>query len=82
MRIKKKFGDKITVEWVDAYSTAGWESYKDACQISDEVYCFTNAYFVHDTKDFLIVANTIGRTMKMDIMGKLVIPKFWIRKVE
>jgi hypothetical protein len=82
MKVNKKFGDKIYVEWIDAYNTSGWESYKDACQVSEEVHCRTNAFFVHETKDFLIVAGTVGKSIKNDIMGKLLIPKFWIRKVK
>ena len=82
MKIKKKFGDKIYLEWVDAYTEDGWKSVEDALKLSDGVYCFTNAFFLGQNKDYLMVVHTKGRTSKNDVMGKLTIPKTWIRKVK
>lgn len=81
MKINKSFGQKIYIEWSDAYTEDGWKSHKEMCKISDVTFCFTNAWFIHQTKDFLIVCHTKGKNIKEDLMGKLVIPKAWIKKV-
>ena len=82
MKIKKSFGDKIYLEWADAYTEDGWKSVDDALNLSNEVYCFTNAFFLGQNKDYLMVVHTKGKTNKNDVMGKLTIPKAWIRKVK
>lgn len=82
MKINKKFGDRIYFEWVDAYTEEGWKSVDEALKLSNEVYCFTNAFFLGQNKDYLMVVHTKGRTIKNDVMGKLTIPKVWIRKVK
>ena len=82
MRLNKKFGDKIYIEWVDAYSDDDWQSVKKAINLSDEIYCYTNAYFIGQTKDYIIVSHTKGKTIENDIGGRLCIPKKWIRKVK
>jgi len=82
MKINKKFGDKIYIEWVDAYEDTGWKSFKDACSVPDEVYCYTSAWYISQDKDFVIISHTRGKTIKNEIMGKLLIPKSWIRKVK
>lgn len=82
MKIKKKFGDKICIEWIDAYTEDGWRSVNEASKISDETYCYTNAFFLGQTKDFVIVIHTKGKTIKNSVMGKLVIPKAWIRRIK
>lgn len=81
MKIKKSFGDKIYIEWVDAYAVSGWRPAESALQIPEEVYCYTNAFYVGQTKVFVIVTHTKGKTIENDIMGRLLIPKSWIRKV-
>ena len=81
MKIKKKYGNKIYVEWVDAYTDDDWKSYKDMMKVSDTVFCYTSGWYVGETKDFLILCHTKGKNIKEDMMGKLVIPKKWIRKV-
>ena len=81
MKVKKKFGAKIYIEWLDAYTEDGWKSYYNMSSISDSPYCRTNAWFVKETKDFIIVCHTIGKTQKEEMMGKLVIPKRWIKVI-
>lgn len=81
MKIKKSFGKKIYIEWIDAFTDDGWKSYAEMCNVSDTPYCFTNAWFVHQTKDFLIVCHSKGRNIKESLMGKLVIPKAWIKVI-
>lgn len=83
MRIKKKFGDKITVEWMDAYTEDGWKSFEELSKI-DEIasFCNTNGWFISMDKYFLVICHTIGKTNKQNMMGKLVIPRSWVRKVE
>ena len=46
MKIKKKFKDKIFIEWIDACEVAGWKSFNDAIKIPEEVYCKTNGFIV------------------------------------
>ena len=82
MRIKKKWGDRIYIEWVDAYSEDGWKFYKDMMEITDTVFCYTNGWYVGESKDFLVICCTKGKNIKREMMGKLVIPKKWIRKVK
>ena len=82
MKIKKKFGDKIYIEWVDAMERIGWKSVEDAIEVVDEVYCRTNAFYLGDDKEYVKVAHTIGKTIKNDVLGILLIPKSWIKKVK
>ena len=82
MKINKKYGDKIFVEWIDAYSEAGWKTHKEMMEIGNTVFCFTNGWYVGKTNEFLIICHTKGKNIKEDMMGKLVIPKKWIRKVK
>lgn len=82
MKINKKFGEKIYVDWVDAYAEDVWRPVESALEIPDEVYCYTNAFYIGQTKDFVIVSSTKGKTIKNDILGRLLIPKSWIRKVK
>ena len=82
MKVNKSFGDKIYIEWLDALEEAGWKSFKEVCAIPDEVLCYTSAWFISQDKDFVIVSHTKGKTIKNDIMGKLLIPKRMIRKVK
>lgn len=82
MKINKSFGDKIYIEWVDAIAEAGWKSFKDTCVVSDEVYCYTSAWYISQNKDFVIVSHTRGKTKKNEIMGNLSIPKKWIKRVK
>lgn len=81
MKIKKRWGEKIYIEWVDACTEDDWKSVDEALKISDEVFCYTNAFFLGQTKDFVMVVHTKGKTIKNDVMGKLTIPKAWIQKI-
>ena len=79
---KKKFGDRIYLEWVDACERIGWKSLSDAVNVDDEVFCRTNAFYLGENKDFVIVAHTIGKTEKNEVTGVIQIPKKWITKWE
>ena len=82
MRINKKFGEKIFVEWHDAYTDDGWKTLPEMLQIDNTPLCFTNAWYIAHDKDFLIVCHTKGKTEKNCMMGKLVIPRGWIKAVK
>lgn len=82
MKIKKRFGDKIAIEWIDAYSTDGWTNFKDAIKEPPNAFCRTNALYLGESKNFIIVSHTQGKTKDNSIMGVLNIPKKWIRKVK
>ena len=79
---KKSFGSKIYLEWVDAWATEGWMSLRQAMKIPDDVYCFTNAWYIGEKDGFVIISHTKGKTKDDDMMGKLLIPKNWIRRVK
>lgn len=82
MKIDKKFGDKIYVEWLDAYSVDGWTTYEKAMEESVNAFCKTNAFYVGESKNFIIVTHTRGKTKDNSLMGALSIPKKWIGKVK
>ncbi len=82
MKIDKKYGDRIYVEWIDAETEDGWKNYKDMMKIGNSVFCFTIGWYVGKTKDFLIVCHTKGKDIKEDMMGKLKIPLKWISKIK
>ena len=82
MKIRKKFGDKIFVEWIDAHTEDKWGSVDDSLKLSDSRFCYTNAFYVGQEDGFLIVCHTKGKTKDSDIMGKLYIPLAWIQKVK
>uniref|UniRef100_A0A6M3L5Y3 Uncharacterized protein n=1 Tax=viral metagenome TaxID=1070528 RepID=A0A6M3L5Y3_9ZZZZ len=81
MKIGKQFGDKIFVEWIDAYTSDKWESVDDSLNLSVNRFCYTNAFYVGKKDGFLIVCHTKGKTRDNDIMGKLYIPLKWIRRI-
>lgn len=81
MKINKKYGDRIYVEWIDAESEAGWKSYEEMMKIGASVFCFSIGWYIGKTKDFLIVCHTKGKNIKEDMMGKLIIPLKWIKKI-
>ena len=79
--MRKKFGSRIYIEWVDAAEKIGWKSVEDAIEVTDEVYCRTNAFYIGEDKTFIKVAHTIGKSIKNDVLGILLIPKKWVRKI-
>ena len=79
-RTKKSFGDKIYLEWNDACERTGWQTLIDVLKVDNEVFCRTNAFYLGETKGFVIVAHTIGRTKANDVVGTMQIPKKWITK--
>jgi len=82
VKVNKKFGDKIYIEWVDAIERIGWKTVDEAIEVIDEVYCRTNAFYLDEDKEYVKVAHTIGKSIKNDVLGILLIPKKWIRKVK
>lgn len=82
MKSKKKFGDRIYIEWIDAIERFGWKSVENATEVIDEVYCKTNAFYLSEDKEYVKVAHTIGKSIDNDVLGILLIPKSWIRKVK
>ena len=82
MKIKKKFGERIFIEWLDAFTNSDWKSVDESLKIDNECYCYTNAFYVGQTKDFLVVCHTVGKTIENDIMGRLYIPKKWIKNIK
>jgi len=81
VKINKKYGDQVYVEWIDAESEAGWKSYEEMMKIGTSVFCFTTGWYVGKTKEFLIVCHTKGKNIKEEMMGKLIIPLKWIGKI-
>lgn len=82
MKLDKKYGDKIYVEWIDAYAESEWKTYKDMMDIGVTVFCYSVGWYVGKTKDFLIMCHTKGKSIEEDMMGKLVIPLKWIKKIK
>ncbi len=82
MKINKKFGDKICLEWVDAYTTDGWTTFEKAMEESTNAFCKTSGFYVGENKNFIVVSHTQGNTKDNSIMGVVSIPKKWIRKVK
>lgn len=77
----KKLGDKIYIEWIDAFTEDSWTTIDAAMELADKSRCRTNALFVGVKDDFVIVSHTQGYG-KQDIMGTLNIPKSWIKLVK
>lgn len=82
MKINKKFGDKIYIEWLGAYSTDGWTTCEKAMEESPNAFCRTTALYIGESKNFINVSHTQGKTKDNSVMGVLSVPKKWIRKVK
>lgn len=84
MRIDKKLGDVITVEWDDAIQYAEWKSAKSASEHDKSVSCVTRGFFVSQNKNFVTVCHTKAKFSIDDdsVCGILKIPKGMIRKVK
>lgn len=70
--IKKKWGDPIDLEWVDAISESGWKSSSELDKTPPECLCKTRGYFVGMTECMIIVAHTISSG---EVIGVQWIPK-------
>ena len=81
MKINKKFGDKIYIEWIDAYTNDGWTTFQDAMSESVNAFCRTNAFYIGQSKNFIVISHTQGKSQNNILMGCLSIPKKWLRKV-
>jgi len=79
---KKKFGDRVTITWIDSLEIAGWKPLSEAIEIPDEVFCKTTGYFLNQTKDFITIAHTIGLSENNEVNGVFHIPKTWIIKTK
>ena len=79
---KRKFGDCVTIHWMDACEMTGWRSFSDAIKIPDEIFCCTTGYFLNQTKDYITIAHTIGLSEKNDITGVMRIPRRWIKGIK
>jgi len=82
MKINKKFGDRIEIEWLDACGIEGWKSVNDAMKIPDEVYCFTRGWYVKHDKEFMTICRDKGKTKNNEIGGVFHIPLAWIKKIK
>lgn len=82
MKINKKFGDKIYIEWIDAYTNDNWTNFDEAIKESSNAFCRTGALYVGESKNFIVVSHTQGNSKDNSMMGVLSIPKKWIRKVK
>ena len=82
MKINKKFGDKIYIEWVDAYSNDGWTTFEKAMEESNNAFCKTNALYIGENKNFIVISHTQGYTKDNSILGILNIPKKWVKRVK
>lgn len=82
MRIDKKFGDPIEVQWTDACERTGWRSVEDALKVPDEVFVRTRGFYLGHTKDFITLANSIGRSRSNDVGGVWHIPRAWVTKLK
>lgn len=81
MKINKKFGDKIYIEWVDAYTNDGWTTLEKAMEESSNAFCRTSAFYIGQNKNFIVVSHTQGKSKDNSLMGVVSIPKKWLRKV-
>lgn len=82
MRIpKKSFGDRVYIEWLDAYTTDGWTTLEKAMEESSNAFCRTIGFYVGQTKEFITVSHTQGKTKKNSLMGVVSIPRRWIKKI-
>jgi len=82
MKVNKKTGDKIYLEWTDAYEKTGWKSIDDVTKLEDERFCFTNGFYLGTKDGYVIVCHTRGKSIDNDVTGIINIPKAWIIKVK
>ena len=82
IKVDKKCGDPIYVEWIDACEREGWRSLDDALKIPDEVHVKTRGFYLGHTKEFLTTASSIGKSSKNDVGGVWHIPRAWIKKIK
>ena len=82
MKINKKFGDKIYIEWTDAYTSDGWTTFEEAMKESPNALCRTNALYLGQSKNFIVVSHTQGYKKDNTLMGVLNIPKKWVRRIK
>lgn len=80
MKIEKKFGNRIYIEWVDAMEKTGWRNFSSATAEDEEARCFTNGFFLKEDKNHIWICHTVGKSIDDDVLGVLIIPKGWIIK--
>ena len=80
--VRLKMGQPVYVEWVDAFSCAGWEDVDEAISAPLPVCC-SIGFFVHQDKERFVIANTLGTRRDWDrVAGLQVIPKGSILSIE
>ena len=63
----------VSIVWVDAMADSGWEH-----NVKADVYtCLTVGFLVHETKDAICIANTLGDDFT-NSNCRMHIPKKWI----
>jgi len=82
MKIRKKWGDPIDVEWKDAIELLGWKSHEDAISEDKEVSCFTRGWFVGQTDEYVIISHTRGYVKEEDVTGVIKVPLKWIKVIQ
>ena len=82
MKLKKKWGDKISFEWNDAFTKEGWLSCDEALEIDEGSVCCTNAYYLSHNDTWLVVCHTREQNKDQNVMGVLSVPWMWIKKVK
>ena len=83
MKIDKKFGHPIEIEWIDACGADDvWQSVDDASTVPDDVYTFTRGWYVSHDKEFIVVCRDKGKTKDYDIGGVLCIPIGSIKEIK
>ena len=58
MKVNKKFGDKVYLEWIDAYSNDGWTTVGKAMEESNNAFCRTNALYILERVKILLWYHT------------------------
>jgi len=82
MKVNKKFGQPVELEWRDACEVSGWKTLDDALQIPNEVICKTRGYFLGQNKEYISIVHTIGSDECNDVCGIIHIPIAWIIKIK
>ena len=81
-KIKKKLFQSITVWWIDACDQSGWKSVEDALKTPNEVHVITRAFYLGQDKNFLCIADSIGKSINNDVGGIWHIPLKCIKKTK
>jgi len=75
VKIGKKWGQRIFVEWRDAILDDEWISTISALNSDKDQICYTSAFYIGEDNHNLVVAMTIGKTEEDEVAGVWKIPK-------